>query len=85
MSLANNLVWLFQAHRDMYEHLLAVQALLEHKQKQIDDLEVQLAKKPVLDIPSLVEELFQDQPYNDGRIPDTAWLTPGQIDREIRP
>ena len=28
------------------------------------------------------QQILQDRPYDDGKIPDTAWLTPGDAPRE---
>lgn len=89
------IIWLFKEHRDLYDENFHLKQMLHdtiaetnlaiaNKDRTIADLEYQLKQKPALDIPSLVEELFQDRPYEDGRIPDDAWLTPGQPDRTTR-
>lgn len=64
---------------DVREKQLAVRE--DRYEQTIKDLEEQLARKPTLDIPQLMEELFQDQPYEGGKIPDDVWLTPGAPDR----
>jgi hypothetical protein len=52
--------------------------------KVLADLEAQLARKPVMDLSTVIQELFQDIPFEDGRIPDSCWLTPGSPDVETR-
>lgn len=83
-----SLVWLFKEHRDLYEKYLELEQRfhleIDTYEHTIKDLEEQLAKKPALDIPALIEELFQDKPYDGGKIPDSVWLTPGQPDRDVR-
>lgn len=96
--MASRMVWLFKDYQDLYARSIELerriveittkaQDRLEEVEswaaRRVSDLEEQLARKPALDIPSLVEELFQDIPYEDGRIPDTAWLTPGDPDRSF--
>jgi hypothetical protein len=88
-----SLVWLFKEHRNLYEENHHLKNILHdtiaETDKKIADLEDQLKfmKRPALDaetIHKLAEELFQDQPYEGGKIPDDVWLTPGPPDRDTR-
>lgn len=92
----NDLLWVFKAHRNAYDRINELEhRIVEISTKaesrladveawsarRVSDLEEQLARKPVPTLPDLAHELFQDQPYDGGKIPDDAWLTPGQNDR----
>ena len=78
-----NLLYVFDSYRTIVEDNQVLKKKVEVLEQVIKDLDEQLRKKPGLDIPALVEELFQDQPYEDGRIPNGAWLTPGEPDRKF--
>ncbi len=77
----SSLVWLFKEHRDLVTDYHDAQKNEFRLMQIIADLEDQLTRKPVFDATAMAEELFQDQPYEGGKIPDDVWLTPGGPDR----
>lgn len=90
-----DLVWLFKEYRELYANYKAYEIAYEKTmndyvnqikklEQQILDLEQQLAKKPVLDVTELAEQIFQEVPYANGRIPDNAWVSPGKDDRLVQ-
>lgn len=74
------LVWLFAAHRDLW---LENQRLL----RLIADLEYQLNRPPEGVegwLKQHQDEVLQEVPFKDGKIPNEMWLTPGEDDRGER-
>jgi hypothetical protein len=97
--MASNLLWIFPSYRQAHDtivrlehekdqqkrdYLAIIDANEKHHASVLVDLEAQLARKPVVDLSTAIQELFQDIPYEDGRVPDAAWLTPGRPDVETR-
>ena len=86
VTILRNLVWLFQAHRDLYHENVELKALLVSKDHTIETLEIALRTQP--DMTSVLKDfqdrVLTDQPYPDGKVPDDAWLTPGDNDRGVR-
>jgi len=83
-----NLLWLFKEHRDLQFRNLELEQRVKDVEawaaQRTQDLETQLAKRAVVEMSDVVSELFQDLPYEGGKIPAEAWLTPGLPDRSER-
>jgi len=95
-----NLVWLFQAHRDMAAGYAEVKAALEimsdkylralEDTKNLTDAIAKLQQYIATQINTSTVDIFekyqqqilQEEPFADNKIPDSAWLTPGETVRE---
>ena len=83
----SKLVWLFSDYRDAVQRIYQLEQEILKQRMTIEQLE-KLEKYEKLDrtVPTSVDSLlkeFQDmilaeQPYPDGKIPESAYLTPGE-------
>lgn len=92
------LVWLFDEHRQVVQELQQAQLQLELQSDKyiravednkklveiVEQLRAALAAGPsqLGLFEQYQKEILQDQPYPDGKIPDSEWLTPGGFVRE---
>lgn len=69
----SNLVWLFP----QYRAIVQVNQQLVHR---IEQLEEQLTRRPAIEtvdnlLKSFQEDVLAEQPFPDGKIPESMWLT----------
>ena len=77
-------LFLFTEHRALYERLLRSDSRVAEQERVIQDLTFQLerqaASPPSVDPVTLLQDfqdrVLQELPYPEGKIPESAWLTP---------
>lgn len=71
------LVWLFKEHRDLNTQFQTLLRIIEEKNRTILDLERQLTTMVTpQNLAQVLETVFTEAPFPDGRIPEDLWLTP---------
>ena len=84
----NRLVWLFQAHHDLFAEAQRLQLEITELRAALIDSERRALEGGSAEITDMLkqyqEEYLSDRPYS-GQIPDEVWLTPGENDRRERP
>ena len=81
-------LFLFSAHRELFERAVRSEGMLAERDRVIYDLTKQLEQRQIPEPASpmtLLEEfrdhVLQEIPYPDGRVPESAWLTPAYPER----
>ena len=85
-------MWLFKEHRETVFQLAEMQRQLDSQTRTIEDLERQLAQAvamaaardmTVVDMfKEYQKEILTDQPFPDGKVPESMWLTPPREARD---
>ena len=75
-----------QRRRQDIEHADELETVHKIYKLQIKDLEAQLAARSTAatSLEELAHSMFQEEPFENGRIPDDVWLTPGNPDRATK-
>mgnify|MGYP001568269885 FL=1 len=83
-----SLVWMFEEFRNAKECIAALEKALIEKDRIISDLESQLHNRgPITFMDEfsrfahLKDEVLTEQPFADGKIPESFFLTPAGDDR----
>jgi hypothetical protein len=69
----SNLVWLFPAHRELHKRVVFLEGALEQAMRAVQNSAVNIDEA----LATYNERVLQEIPYDGGKVPDDAWLTPG--------